>query len=557
MKQLLHILKYKFISFIKINTNFSFLLLLRDIGGSAIYILFAFGAYIFSKELIYYLLIKWKLGLFLVHEFFSIVLFIFFVSINVGNIIVSYSTLFKSDEVNYMFSKPIHPTKIFIIKFLDNFFYSSGTLFFVLLAFLLGYADYFEISLFTMLAFLILNILPFILSAASLGIIVLLLILQLSKYFGLKRVVFSIVGIYAVSILVYFLNSSPMKLVNEVLKHYPNVDLYFGNFLPEFVKYMPNQWLASSLYWLVKGKLSFTISFTVLQLCLSMVLSILALYLGDKWYYSSWISLPDLKNKFSKRSKGKISKSEVAVHSKNFSILKKEWLTFFREPSQMIHASVLLFLLLIFISSVSNIPFYGSQNTQIRSLILLSVFTFNIFLISTLALRFIFPIISLEGKASWKVRQSPNNYLVILFIKLIPYLLIIVLLSSLLNLFTMRNFYFEMIMFTWAISFIASITIIILNFSLGALFANYKESNPIRIASSQGASISFLITFFYLIFLVLIMYNSVDSYFEFISRRIRFADIDFIFPLLIISLSSLVTIIVSIALLQKAIKADF
>lgn len=557
MSQLLHILKYKFISFIKINTNFSFLLMLRNIGGSAIYLLFAIGAYLFSKELIFYLLVKWKLGLFLVHEFFSIILFIFFMSVNVGNIIVSYSTLFRSDEVFFLFSKPIHPTKIFFIKFLDNFFYSSGTLFFVMLAFLLGYADYFNISIITMLAFLLLNIFPFILSAASLGVIVLLLILQFANKIGFRKSLYTLVGLYILSITMFFVNSSPVELVNEVLKYYPNLDLYFGNFLPDFLKFMPNHWLASSLFWLVKGELFFTLSYTVLQICLSTLLLIIAIYLGRKWYYKTWINLSDLKINSKKKFAQKIIKKDIFVDNLFQSILKKDWFNFLREPSQVIHAVILLFLLLIFISSVSSIPFYGSQNTQVRAIILLSVFIFNIFLVSTLALRFIFPIISLEGKAFWKIRQSPNNLLKILFIKLLPYFLIILMLTFIIDVYSMRKFYLEMILFTLLISIIATTTIVFLNFCTGALFANYSEKNPIRIASSQGASITFLVTLFYMIFLILVMYAPIEGYFEFISRRKNFFEIDFQTPTIIILLSSVSILITSLIVLVKSIKSDY
>jgi len=75
------------------------------------------------------------------------ILFIFFMSINIGNIVVSYSTLYKSAEVNYLITKPVEPAKIFTIKFLDNFFYSSSTLLMILFALLLGYTFYFHLGI--------------------------------------------------------------------------------------------------------------------------------------------------------------------------------------------------------------------------------------------------------------------------------------------------------------------------------------------------------------------------------------------------------------------------
>ncbi|MDP3581903.1 MAG: hypothetical protein Q8S39_08195, partial [Ignavibacteria bacterium] len=73
--------------------------LIKNIGSAIIYSAFGVGAFLFSKALINFLLVEVTVGQFLLHEFISMILFIFFMSINIGNIIVSYSTLYKSAEV--------------------------------------------------------------------------------------------------------------------------------------------------------------------------------------------------------------------------------------------------------------------------------------------------------------------------------------------------------------------------------------------------------------------------------------------------------------------------
>src|ERR1035438_1760382 len=96
MKDILLILKYKLILFMKMNTPVTFASLLRSTGISIIYIVFAVGFFIFTKSTVGYLLDTIKIGSFLLHRFIMAVLFMFFVSINIGNIVVSFSTLFKS-----------------------------------------------------------------------------------------------------------------------------------------------------------------------------------------------------------------------------------------------------------------------------------------------------------------------------------------------------------------------------------------------------------------------------------------------------------------------------
>jgi len=67
--------------------------------------------------------------------------------------VVSFSTLYKSQEVFHLFTKPISFTNIFLIKFLDNFFYSSTTLLLIITAVLLGYGNYFNFSFGFILSF--------------------------------------------------------------------------------------------------------------------------------------------------------------------------------------------------------------------------------------------------------------------------------------------------------------------------------------------------------------------------------------------------------------------
>ena len=146
MKQIIHILKYKLISYIRLESRFTFGYFVKNIGSGLIYFAFAVGAFFFSQNLIRFLLVDINVGLFLLHEFISMILFIFFMSVNLGIIIVSYSTLYKSNEVNFLLTKPVSPSKIFFLKFLDNFFYSSSTLIMVLLSMLAGYVVYFKIN---------------------------------------------------------------------------------------------------------------------------------------------------------------------------------------------------------------------------------------------------------------------------------------------------------------------------------------------------------------------------------------------------------------------------
>jgi amino acid transporter len=51
------------------------------------------------------------------------------------------------------------------------------------------------------------------------------------------------------------------------------------------------------------------------------------------------------------------------------------------------------------------------------------------------------------------------------------------------------------------------------NLGFGGFFVNYRERNPIRAASTQGATLTFLATLLYLIVIVVIILVPVSAYF--------------------------------------------
>lgn len=514
MKTFFHILRYKALSYLRFESNFSLRNFIKNGASGLIYLAFAFGAFYFSYSTIGFLMMKIKIGLFLLHQFISMILFIFFVSINVGNIIVSYSTLYKSQEINYYFSKPVKPELLFTIKFLDNFFYSSGTLLMVLFSLLAGYLYYFNISVIAGVT-LLFSFVPYMFSAGSLGVIILLVIIKLSSKYGFKKVLYSLAGIYLLSIILFFDLNSPGTLVKEIMKSYPYIDkdVYLGSYLPDILEYLPHHWLAQSGFWIIKGNFNYAVQFIFLQVVLSAILFLSAITLGRKWYLNTWLISTGFNNQKRKQATFFSLLNRSKLNPQTESLLKKDVLLFFREPSQIIHAVILFFLILIFTISASGIKFIGFGNFYLQSMIYLSIYLFNLLLISTLSLRFIFPMTSLEGEIFWKIRTAPIKLQRYILTKLITPSSIILGIAILLSFFTNYKFGFEITLFAVFSTFLSAVAILGINYGMGTIYANYKEKNPIRISSSQGASLTFLICAVYMVFMILLFFKPISNYF--------------------------------------------
>src|SRR3990172_775795 len=143
MEQLLTVLGYKLWAAMKGVFGFRRSEVTREVASFLVLAGFSVAIFFFARFITSYLINEAHIGLFLFHRFLSMVLFVFFLAVNLGNMIVAYSTLYKSDEVDFLLSQPISFEKVFIIKFLDNFFRSSTTLFLVGTSVLAGYGSVF------------------------------------------------------------------------------------------------------------------------------------------------------------------------------------------------------------------------------------------------------------------------------------------------------------------------------------------------------------------------------------------------------------------------------
>ena len=290
MNKIIHIIKYKLLLFLKFNSPVTLASISSGFGVLFIYILFAIGCFLFTKNSIEYLLINVKIGSFLLHRFIMIVLFLFFVTINIGNIVVSFSTLYRSTEVNYLLTKPIAFEKIFLIKFLDNFFYSSTTLLFIIFSALAGYGSFYNLGWYFYPITLLFYNTPLYVSCSFAWCYHSAGCLKTCLKMGVKTVIFFIASAYSLFIFLFYFISSPISLVEKVFQYYPNINQYFGFLESDILKVLPNYWIADALYWISQGNIFKSIPFIIFNFTASVVFFSIAIYIAKRWYYTTWLT---------------------------------------------------------------------------------------------------------------------------------------------------------------------------------------------------------------------------------------------------------------------------
>ena len=520
---LFHIFHYKLLSFFKTAFDKRVTSIVRGVASSLVYCGFAYGAYTFAFTTTRFMLEHTRIGLYMFHTFISMLLFVLFVAVNLGNIIVSYSTLYRSSEVSFLLTKPVSFTTVFILKFFDNFFYSSTTLFVVAFMALLGYGNYFGYPWYFLAGVMIFVLIPFMFLSACLAVLILMAIMKLAGRIGFRKVMAGIFTLYFFFIYLFFDSSNPIRLVEKVNRYYPNVDAYLSNTAPGFIQYLPNQWVANIFYNIARGDVMRALPYAGILLSVTIAVFGLLLLVANRFYYRSWLVSLEVQSAgqriYDPAHKHFMGFQSRSLFSSQIEVLiKKEFFTFIREASQWIHLVVMIVLTCLFAISVSNINL-NWHIMDVQMLTYLVMFVFGGFMVSSLALRFVFPMIGLEGLSFWALKSSPikeNRIYLIKFI--IGFLLILpvaeyIIIASNIPFIGKTDLHSLLLWFGIFNAFWISITMVSFNLGLGGFFANYLERNPIRAASTQGATLTFLATLLYLIVVTVIILVPVSSYF--------------------------------------------
>lgn len=519
-----HILKYKFLSFMKSTFDRRMVSAVRGLGSLVVFGGFAVVAYLLAFGVTKFVLEQTRISLFVYHRFISMMLFVLFVSVNMGNIIVSYATLYKSSEVGYLFTKPVSFMQIFLLKFLDNFLYSSTTFFLMVFMALLGYGAYFGYAWYTLLAVMLFVLLPYLFLSACVAVLILMSLMKAASKLGFRKVVGGLAVLYIAVVVLFFQVSNPITLVQKTQGMDLNADGYIKVLDSGLLSNLPNAWASDVLFFIARGNSALAVTHAAQLLLVTIAVFAVVLFVAHRFYYRSWLVTFEFQARSNTVQSGRRMKlfdfrKKSSLSPQMESLLKKEYFQFFREASQWIHLALMAVMVAVFALSVGNVNL-RLRVTTIQTIGYLVLYAFGGFLSCSLALRFIFPAVSMEGNSFWSQRSAPLNLKKPFFVKFALGFLLVLVPALLVAVFSnapfVRTFEQRPLLMYFGIfsAFWVSLTLVSLNLGLGGYFVNYKEKNPIRLASSQGATLTFLMSLVYLISLVSIVIIPLTEYFQ-------------------------------------------
>lgn len=482
---------------------------------------FGVGATFFFRILFEKLLSIEDIGEPLFWKIIPITWFTLFAMLLVSNLITGIATIYRSEEIPFLFARPVSHRRVFLSRFLDNLTYSSWSLAVLGVPLIIAWGWVMNIPVFMTTILILFGLGPLILISAEVGVAILIVLVFLIRLTS-ARLVTILMSVLIIGSILYVVNERSKGLIVEGAIRTSVAEQYIASLSQESKSPLtPPSWLASAMRETRKGNSS-RIIFLLSLLTLTSIVWLRWILVLSSWvYYPSWAAFGD----FSRRKSHYQSSRSAYRFTRNWlpnplnAMLLKDVLMFVRNPSQWGQFLILVAFLMVYLLNLIYVSSrFNFDNPHWKILVLFLNFAFTGFILATLAVRFVFPLISLEGKGFWVLRGAPVSVNLLFWEKFFLAFVIFMGLCEIIVWITNQvlNVTQAMMILTTVGTFLMGVALTGLGIGMGALFPDFKEESPMRIASTPGGVLTVVISLVYVAVMVAILGWPASGYFVYL-----------------------------------------
>lgn len=445
-----------------------------------------------------------------------------FVLLLISNLIISYSNLFRHRETAFLLTLPVPAATVFQWKLIESSLLASWAFLFLIAPLLAAYglvnhvAWHFYPAMVVLVGLFV--VLPGVAGSA--------LSILLARHLDRKAFQILLIGglLAVVTAMVFKFRPEPVRdeeletrvqaIIDRLLDH-----TSFAQF-----PLLPSYWLSASVQNWAEGALTAAGFFALVLLSNALFFGMLATtWLGQAFYEASstvhsrgsifarwrWFQRGQARQRKRAGFRGRLRPPdwlEALLGWRNLlpadvrALVAKDLRVFWRDTAQWGQTAMLFGLLTVYVINLRQFtrqidsPFWLSMVSYLN----LGACALNL---ATITTRFVFPQFSLEGKRVWLVGLAPLGLVRVVLLKfwlgggatLLLTLSLTLLSCSLLNLGAARTLFFG------ATITVMTLVLNALAVGLGALYPNFKETNPTKIVSGFGGTFCLVLSFLYIV----------------------------------------------------------
>ena len=448
------------------------------------------------------------IGDILARHLLAMVLLIFFSLLIFSHIITALSNLYLSQDLELCHSLPATLTEIFLSRCFFTVIDSSWMLLVFGLPVMMAYGFVYHAGPDYYLSLIYVSF-PLIIIAASLGIMVIMVLVRFFPAQRTRDIIMFLSVILIVILYLLFRFLRPERLVNP--DTFVSIAEYLSALKAPDSPYLPSHWATDLLWTKLTRYTGSQILNHLLLWSTAFAMVVIDIWMAGLIYFSGFSKAQEAKRR--SRTGRRILEKIVSVITRPLgpdttSLIAKDVRTFFRDNSQWSQLLLLGALVVVYLYNFSVLPL---ERSPIKSIYLQNALSFlNIglagFVISALSVRFIFPAVSSEGRAFWIILSSPLSLRRFLWSKYFAYLFPMLILAEMLIIYT--NYLLKVTPFMMALSivtiFFLVLGIVALGVGLGAVYPNFGHENIAQVATGFGGLVYMIISSVFIALIIML-----------------------------------------------------
>ena len=409
-----------------------------------------------------------------------------------SGIVSALSTFFLSDDLRLLVVAPVPTRRLFFARFVRTVLQSSWMVVVFLVPVLMGVGlarcarPWFYVNA-------VLTVVPFVVIPVAIGTAVTLLLVNTFPARRARDLLMLMGLLFAGSIVVLLRAIQPEQLLR--VESLPDVTDFFATLRSPVTPLLPSFWAGEALFASLQGSVDWLHAGALWTTALAFVVLVGAAC--DRWYFAGFSKAQEArKARFARfrivdRIVGALPMSPMRAH-----LLIKDLKVFLRDVSQWSQLLLLLALVLVYLYNfrvldLTRIPYMSSVVKNVYGFVNLGMAGL---VMSTIAVRFVFPAVSAEGAAFWIIRTAPARLDDFLWSKFwtgfVPVVVLTETLTILANEFLGVDPFLKVVAAA-AVVFM-SLALAGLATGLGARYPRFAADNPQQVAGSYGG-VAFMI----------------------------------------------------------------